>query len=81
MNATPLPSDMSAAYRLLAEGFESMRVYRSGEGVLDEMIELLLRESERPPKEVKGVGQDFIDGRDCVLRYIEAALFADGTRY
>lgn len=47
---------------MLAEGFERMRQYRSGEGVLDEMIGLLLRESEVPPRKVEGVGQEFLDG-------------------
>ena len=63
-----MPSDISAAYRLLAEGFEQMRQVRSGEdGVLDDMIELLLRESEQPPKQVEGGGQDFLD-RECCCR-------------
>lgn len=63
-HAQPLPQDMSSAYRLLAEGFERMRQDggESGEGVLDGMISLLLRESEAPPGQVEGVGQEFVDG-------------------
>lgn len=61
-NAVPVPGDVSAAYRTLAEAFESMRPYRSGEGPLDGMIELLVANSQAPPKEVKGVSQGFLDG-------------------
>lgn len=39
-----------------------MRPYRSGEGPLDGMIELLVENSQAPPKEVKGVSQGFLDG-------------------
>ena len=58
----PVPADVSAAYRTLAEAFERMRPYRSGEGPLDGMIELLVENSQAPPKEVKGVSQGFLDG-------------------
>ena len=49
---------------MLAEAFERMRQYRSGEGPLDDMIASLLRDAEAPPAQVEGVGQDFIDGED-----------------
>lgn len=39
-----------------------MRPYRSGEGPLDDMIELLVENAQVPPKEVKGVSQGFLDG-------------------
>lgn len=39
-----------------------MRPYRSGDGPLDGMIELLVANSQAPPKEVKGVSQGFLDG-------------------
>lgn len=61
-NALPVPGDVSAAYRTLAEAFERMRPYRSEEGPLDGMIELLVANSQAPPKEVKGVSQGFLDG-------------------
>lgn len=60
-NAVPVPGDVSAAYRTLAEAFERMRPHRSGEGPLDGMIELLVANSQAPPKEVKGVSQGFLD--------------------
>ena len=65
-NAEPMPSDISGAYRMLAEGFELMRMDGSGEGVLDGMIEELVRGSEAPPRKVEGVGQEFLDG-ECLL--------------
>ncbi len=61
-NAVPIPGDVSAAFRTLAEAYERMRLYRSGEGPLDGMIELLVANSQAPPKEVKGVSQGFLDG-------------------
>ena len=39
-----------------------MRMYTSGEGPLDGMIESLFADAEMPPKEVKGVSQGFLDG-------------------
>jgi len=61
INAQPIPSDVSAAFRTLGEAFQRMRMYRSGEGPLDGMIESLLADAEEPPKEVKGVSQAFLD--------------------
>ncbi|KAK3175163.1 hypothetical protein OEA41_002409 [Lepraria neglecta] len=60
-HATPIPSDVSAAFRTLGEAFQRMRMYRSGEGPLDDMVESLLADAEMPPKEVKGVSQGFLD--------------------
>ena len=37
-------------------------MYTSGEGPLDGMIESLFADAEMPPKEVKGVSQEFLDG-------------------
>ena len=40
-----------------------MRMDTSAEGgPLDGMIESLFADAERPPKEVKGVSQEFLDG-------------------
>ena len=44
-----------------------MRPYRSGDGPLDGMIELLVANSQAPPKEVKGVSQGFLDGESASL--------------
>ena len=61
----PVPGDVVAAYRALAEAFERMRPYRDGgdgAGPLEGMIELLVANVQSPPKEVKGVSQGFLDG-------------------
>ncbi|KAK0515185.1 hypothetical protein JMJ35_002564 [Cladonia borealis] len=67
-HATPIPSDVSAAFRTLAEAFQRMRAYMSGEegGPLDGMIESLFQDAEMPPREVKGVSQGFLDELDRV---------------
>lgn len=51
-----------------------MRPYRSGEGPLDAMIELLVANSQAPPKEVKGVSQGFLDGEWDVYSWEELVL-------
>ena len=64
-----------------------MRLYRSEEeegeeGPLDGMIELLVANSQAPPKEVKGVSQGFLDGEwrmeclsvtpgNCLVCYVD----------
>ena len=69
-HAIPVPGDVSAAHRSLAEAFHVMR--RSGEGearteeILQEMIETLLGGAERPPREVEGVEEDYIAQLDRV---------------
>lgn len=62
---------MSAAFYSLAEAFEVMR--REGDGgqsgqngendLLTQMIQILLREADMPPREVEGVSEEFCDGR------------------
>ena len=83
-HAIPVPGDMSAAFRSLAEAFEVIR--REGEGgmagmwlggedaapgdedgvgdagLLGQMIRILLREADAPPREVEGVSEEFCDG-------------------
>lgn len=65
---------MSAAYYSLAEAFEVMR--REAEGgrsadaqegdgsdLLTQMIQILLRGADMPPREVEGVSEEFCDGK------------------
>lgn len=63
-NALPIPAEVSAAFRSLAEAFGHMRQDGSGDlnSPLEGMIEALLSEADMPPKEVKGVSQGFLDG-------------------
>ncbi|PGH13324.1 hypothetical protein AJ79_03741 [Helicocarpus griseus UAMH5409] len=88
--AVPVPGDISAAYRSLAEALNVMR-HETGEhgfpvhdgrdeglgnaatedatggaGLLSNMISILLREAEEPPREVEGVKEEFCDALDRV---------------
>lgn len=76
-HAVPVPADVSAAFRTLAEAFDIMRREHEiggrgegegqgqgrGEALIDQMIEALLREAETPPREVEGVSEEFCDGK------------------
>ncbi|KEF52508.1 uncharacterized protein A1O9_11350 [Exophiala aquamarina CBS 119918] len=61
-HAVPIPSDVSAAFRSLAEAFQTMQ--RDNENadsdLLGNMIEALMSSAERPPQEVKGVDEEYI---------------------
>lgn len=61
-HAVPVPGDVSAAFRHLAEAFQTMQRDNDNEGsdVLQNMIENLLATAERPPTEVKGVDEEYI---------------------
>lgn len=59
-HALPLPSDISAANRVAAEGYALML---GGDPELRERIlAVLLQGIEQPGKEVKGVGEGWCDG-------------------
>ncbi|KAK2761758.1 hypothetical protein FQN54_001586 [Arachnomyces sp. PD_36] len=79
-HAVPVPGDVSAAYRTLAEAFNFMRREGGGGGVdtadiggqgdeelsgdsdlLGQMIQLLLRDADMPPREIEGVSEEFCD--------------------
>ena len=57
-----MPGDVSAAFRSLAEAFGVMRRGSDDEAgeLLDGMIDALMQNAERPPKEVKGVDEQYI---------------------
>lgn len=61
-HAVPVPGDVSAAFRGLAEAFQVMQ--RDNENadsdLLQELISNLLSTAERPPTEVKGVDEEYI---------------------
>ena len=64
-----MPTDISALYRLLAEGYNSTRQSRSDDDspLLDDMISLLISEAEHPPsQQPQGVDQEFLDGLERV---------------
>lgn len=61
-HAVPIPNEVSAAFRNLADAFGVMR--RDSEGtdseLLDSLIESLMASAERPPREVEGVDEEYI---------------------
>lgn len=60
--AVPVPGDVSAAFRSLAEVFQVMQRDNDNadSDLLDNMIESLMTSAERPPTEVKGVDEEYI---------------------
>ncbi|CAE7179791.1 hypothetical protein P3342_002476 [Pyrenophora teres f. teres] len=65
-NALPQPENMAAAFRLLANAFETMRGRPSddsnGDGdLLANMIQVLRENADDPPTELKGVPDSFLD--------------------
>jgi hypothetical protein len=65
-NALPQPENMAAAFRLLANAFETMRGRPADEGngesdLLANMIEVLRENADDPPTELKGVPDSFLD--------------------
>lgn len=76
-HAVPVPSDVSAAYRTLAEAFDYMRQQEGGsdddragqtereereDDLLNQMIQTLVDGADMPPREVEGVSEEFCDG-------------------
>ena len=66
--AVPVPGDVSAAFRSLAEAFSIMRRDNddADTDLLQSMIEALMSSAERPPKEVKGVDDEYIHNLERV---------------
>ncbi|KAF1940289.1 hypothetical protein EJ02DRAFT_445555 [Clathrospora elynae] len=65
-NAVPQPENMAAAFRLLANAFETMRgrpadETEGGSDLLANMIDVLRQNADDPPKELKGVPDSFLD--------------------
>ncbi|CAG5141166.1 uncharacterized protein ALTATR162_LOCUS878 [Alternaria atra] len=65
-NAVPQPENMAAAFRLLANAFETMRGRPADENnehgdLLANMIEVLRENADDPPTELKGVPDSFLD--------------------
>ncbi|CAK3955439.1 RING finger [Lecanosticta acicola] len=70
-NSLPLPQDISAAFRTLANAFEMMRGGEAAasatnggdanEELLQRLVESLMNSAEHPPTEVHGVSDEFIE--------------------
>ncbi|KAL1997522.1 hypothetical protein VTN49DRAFT_53 [Thermomyces lanuginosus] len=75
-HAVPIPRDVSAAFRTLADAFEIMRreneitgsEEEGGQSLIDRMIEALLQGAEAPPREIEGVDEEFCDALERVPR-------------
>ncbi|KAH0270638.1 hypothetical protein KCU84_g20305, partial [Aureobasidium melanogenum] len=71
-HSLPLPGDVSAAFRSLANAFSMMQGGGHGQSqentdqLLARMVEQLMQESENPPREVKGVSDEFLAQLDRV---------------
>lgn len=66
-HALPLPIDVAAANRGAAEAYAQMMEGASGGEeahvpLLEQLVRVLMQDARDPPKTVKGVGQDFLDG-------------------
>lgn len=66
-HALPLPRDISAAFRNLANAFSMMQSgsstpYEQGHNdLLEQLVESLMQSAEHPPTEVQGVSDEFIE--------------------
>ncbi|KAI1609793.1 hypothetical protein EDD36DRAFT_55999 [Exophiala viscosa] len=67
-HAVPVPGDVSAAFRSLAEAFQFMQRDNDNadSDLLGNMIETLMSSAEHPPREVKGVDEEYIAELDRV---------------
>ena len=60
-HAVPTPGDLAAAFRSLADAYHMMR-QEGGSELLETLMERLYETAERPPREVKGVSDEFLAG-------------------
>jgi hypothetical protein len=67
-NAVPVPAMMSAVYREALEGMEQIVGSNENQELPEQMLEFLRQSMEAPPKEVKGVSDQFITGNDHAYR-------------
>lgn len=71
-HSLPLPTDISAAFRNLANAFSMMQGGGHGQSqdttdtLLGRLVEELMQDAENPPREVKGVSDDFLAQLDRV---------------
>lgn len=74
-NAVPTPVSVAAPFRMLADALGILsRELDNGSDLLEQMRQQLMGDAEMPPREVQGVGQEFLDGelispRRNVCRY------------
>ena len=62
-HAVPTPVSIAAPFRMLADALEILsRELDNGSDLLEQMRQQLMGEADMPPREVQGVGQEFLDG-------------------
>jgi len=62
-NAVPTPVSVAAPFRMLADALGILsRELDNGSDLLEQMRQQLMGDAEMPPREVQGVGQEFLDG-------------------
>ncbi|KAF1823610.1 uncharacterized protein K489DRAFT_394158 [Dissoconium aciculare CBS 342.82] len=63
INSVPLPQDISAAYRNLANAFNTMTrpADDPNTALLDQLVEQLMASAEHPPSQVDGVSDEFLE--------------------
>lgn len=61
-DAVPVPADVSALFRSLAEAFQTMQRDNDNadSDLLGNLIDTLMESAEHPPREVKGVDEEYI---------------------
>lgn len=61
-DAVPVPGDVSALFRSLAEAFQTMQRDNDNadSDLLTNLIDTLMSSAEHPPREVKGVDEEYI---------------------
>ncbi|EHY60095.1 hypothetical protein HRR83_006455 [Exophiala dermatitidis] len=66
--ALPVPGDVSAAFTSLAEAFQIIQRENdhADSNLLQDMISSLIEAAEHPPREVKGVDEEYIAGLERV---------------
>ena len=62
-NAVPIPADVAASYRLLAESMQALMRDNPDQGMLDGLLDQITSMIESPPTKVQGVPQEYLDGQ------------------
>ena len=76
-NSVPTPVNAAAPFRMLADALGILsRELDNGSELLERMRQQLMGEAEMPPREVEGVGQEFLDGEKPLyyVRQIVASI-------
>ncbi|KAF2772363.1 hypothetical protein EJ03DRAFT_324786 [Teratosphaeria nubilosa] len=69
-HSLPLPRDISATFRNLANAYEMMRGGQDGshDQLMEQLVQSLMDSAENPPTELKGVSDEFIERLERVSK-------------